>query len=371
MRITCQQDTLNQALQTVQIAVPSKAQIPVLSGIYLNAEDGCLQLQASDHQTSMIYTMEAEVAEPGEMVVSGRYFYDLIRRLPSQTVTLSKEISSNTLKLVSTEEASGSYDYQLLTIPPQDFPVLKPQEGRISFSIWDHVLKDLVKKTYFSCSSDEARPIFTGCLIEINEGVIQMIATDTHRMALAQNGVEPATTTAKMIVPAKLLNEICRIVPANTQIQVHVLDGQVAFVFGSVYLVTRLIQGQFPDYRKVLLTQVQTQATIDTQQWLLAMERIFLLVREGKYNTVRMFFKEDHLSIVYSNPDIGTASESVSCQLEGNELEIAFNARFLLDILKNIDSEQCTIALNTSLSPAAIRPVGESKYTYVVTPMRI
>lgn len=371
MRITCKQDALNQALQTVQIAVPSKAQVPVLSGIYLMAEDGCLQLQASDHQTSMIYTMEAEVAEAGEMVVSGRYFYDLIRRLPTDRVTLSTAGSPNTVQLASDETASGRYDYQLLTIPAQDFPVLKKQEGRVSFTIWDHVLKDLVKKTGFSCSSDEARPIFTGCLLEVAGGSIRVVATDTHRLALATNEVEPAEATARMIVPAKLLQELCRILPQNTQLTVHMLDGQVAFVFGSVYLVTRLISGQFPDYNRVIPATFTTELVLDTQQWLLAMERIFLLVREGKYNTVRLRCQDGQLSIVYSNPDVGMASETVACQMTGEELEIAFNARFLLDILKSLDSEQCTVTLNTPLSPAAIRPVDDSRYTYVVTPMRI
>jgi DNA polymerase-3 subunit beta len=175
-----------------------------------------------------------------------------------------------------------------------------------------------------------------------------------------------------MIIPAKILNELARLLVSeetqNVTLSWH--KNQVGIAFDNVYINSRLIEGQFPDYKKVIPPSYTTHVKINTDQFLDAVERVSLLARDGEYNVIRFDLNKDQVNITSNNPDIGKAYESVSAEIEGNDLEIAFNAKYISDILKNIDSEEIVFALNTSLSPASIKPANDENYTYIITPVR-
>lgn len=367
MRIFCPKDDLHHAVQTVQKAVATKTPLPILTGIYLSAQNGELQLQATDYEVGISCTMVATVEEPGSIVLSGRYLQEMVRRLPGDTIEISSSKEDRTIKITSQNS-----QFNLLSLPAEEFPVLKPVSGDNSFTVQDGILRDLIKKTVFASATDEARPIFTGGLIEVEGDEIRMVATNTHRLALKKAKLAAGGGNAKMIIPAKILNELARLLTTEEPHDVSLSwqKNQVGIVFDDVYINSRLIEGQFPDYNKVIPASFVTKVQLNTDQFLDAVERVSLLARDGEYNVVKFFFKDGAVVISSNNPDVGKAREIVEAKTDGNEVEIAFNAKYVTDILKNIDSEELVFSLNTPLSPAGIKPVDDDNYTYIITPVR-
>ena len=367
MKFTCTKEQLVYASQVVQKAVSNKPQMPILSGIYLNAFDNTLELQATDYELGISCKIEATISEPGAIVLSGRYFQEVVRRLPGDTVEITTNSEDNTVKITS-----NSAQFNLLSLPASEFPVLKPLDGTTTFQIRDNVLRELIKKTVFACSTDEARPVFTGGLLEVNNSDVLMVATNTHRLAVKKEILDSFDGSIKIIIPSKILNELARImvseVPSNVSIDCN--HNQISFAFDNVYIISRLIEGQFPDYKRVIPPDFATDIVINTSEFLAAVERVSLISRAGDYNIIKLAFKQGAVLITSNNPDIGKAEEAVNIDLRGNELDIAFNAKYVTDILKNIDSDKFYFSLNTPLSPASIKPFDDDNYTYIITPVR-
>ncbi|MEN6414010.1 MAG: DNA polymerase III subunit beta [Veillonellales bacterium] len=367
MKITCKKEQLNTAVQTVQKAVSTKTQLPILTGIYLAAADNSLELQATDYEIGMSCTIDAIVEEPGNVVLSGKYFQEMVRRLPGDTINISSSTEDRTIKITA-----NAAQFNLLSMPAEEFPVLQKQTSEQVVTVKDNVLKELIKKTVFACAADESRPIFTGGLLEINQENIIMVATNTHRLALKKDIIENNSASVKMIIPAKIMNELARVMVSEVplDVQIHWLRNQVAFAFDNVYMISRLIEGQFPDYTKVIPPNFATTVKLNTHDFLDAVERASLLARDGDYNIIRLYFKENSVIITSNNPEVGKACETVAAQIEGNELKIAFNAKYITDILKNIAAEQLIFSLNTSLSAASIQSSEDEDYIYIITPVR-
>lgn len=368
MKFSCTKESLNHAVQTVQKAVASKTPMPILTGIYLTAADNRLELQATDYEIGISCTIDAIVEEPGTAVLSGRYFQEMVRRLPGETIQIASTQEDRTIRITS-----NLAQFNLLSLPAEEFPVLKQPTSETIWTVKDNVLRELIKKTTFACSTDESRPIFTGALLEINQRDLTMVATNTHRLSLKRDKSDVASAEpGKMIIPAKILNELARIMVSDIPMDVNMyfLRNQIAFSFENVYIISRLIEGQFPDYNRVIPPSFATSVTLDTDAFFGAVERVSLLAREGDYNVIKLAFKDNTVIITSNNPDIGMACETVPAAINGNELEIAFNAKYVTDILKNIDSEQIVFSLNTPLSPASVRPVDDETYNYIITPVR-
>lgn len=373
MKISCAKDQLSVAVQTVQKAIASKNTMPILTGIYLSANDGKLELQANDYEIGISCIIDAAIDEPGTIVLSGRYFQELVRKLPGDTVEIFTDNVDKTIQI-----NSKSAQFNLLSLPAEEFPVLKPLPCNNKLILKDNVLKELIKRTVFACATDEARPIFTGCYLTTEGRKISMVATNTHRLALKTDEFDifgqdaTGEENIHMIIPAKILTELARLLTSETPVDVTVCwyKNQVSFQFENVYIISRLIEGQYPDYKKVIPPSFVTTVQIDTDSFMDAVERISLLARDGDYNVVKIFFKDNNAVITSNNPDIGKACETVAATINGNELEIAFNAKYITDILKNISSNQLLFSLNTPLSPACVQPIDDPSYTYIITPVR-
>lgn len=373
MKITCSKDRLNHAVQTVQKAVAAKATLPILSGIYLSAENNKLELQATDYELGICCTIDAQVDIPGKIVISGRYFQELVKRLPGDTVEIASSTEDRTIKIMA-----GTSQFNLLSLPADEFPVLKSlfdkQNGTSTLTIKDNVLRDLIKRTVFACATEESRPIFTGALLELTENDVRMVATNTHRLALKKSITEQTTSNSnlKIIVPSKVLNELARLLNSELPVDVNICweKNKVAFRFENVYLESRLIEGQYPDYNRVIPPEFGTTATINTALFIDAVERVSLMAKDGEYNVIKFQFNASEVIITSNNPDIGKAYETIPVSTEGTDITIAFNAKYVTDILKNIGSPELLFSLNTPLSPASIRPVNDENYTYIITPVR-
>ena len=367
MKFSCKKEQLVHAVQIVQKAVSSKPQMPILSGIYLNAFDNTLELQATDYELGISCKIDAQIDEPGAIVLSGRYFQEVVRRLPGEMVEIVTNREDHTLKITS-----NTAQFNLLSLPAAEFPVLYPLEGTTTFKIRDNVFRELIKKTVFACSQDEARPVFTGGLLEVTNSDVMMVATNTHRLAIKKEYLDEFNGEIKIIIPSKILMELARIMVSEvpSDVVVNCTRNQISFTFDNVYIISRLIEGQFPDYKRVIPEEFATEIILNTDAFSSAVERVSLISRSGDYNVIRLSFNEKSVMITSNNPDIGKAEESVDIALSGKELDIAFNAKYVTDILKNIDCEKIYFSLNTPLSPASIRPCDDDTYNYIITPVR-
>ncbi len=367
MKFTCQKNELVQAIQTVSKAVSSKPQMPILSGIYLKAENGTLELQATDYEIGIICQIPAEIEDPGMIVLSGRYMQEVIRRLPGEKVTISYDREEKIAKIIS-----NASNFTLLSMAANEFPTIHHLEGNLNFTIRDNMLRDLVKKTVFACSNDEARPVFTGCLLEVSDSTVTMAATNTHRLAVKKEILDDFSGSIKIIIPSKVLNELLRIMVSEipTNVAVSCSYNQISFQFDNVYLTSRLIEGQFPDYQRVIPPEFHTNVTLETADFLSAVDRVSLIARAGEYNIIRLEFTNGQVRISSNNPDIGNAEEIVAASVDGPEVNIAFNAKYVTEVLKNIDSEKFYFSLNQTLNPAAVRQEKDDSFTYIVTPVR-
>jgi DNA polymerase-3 subunit beta len=368
MKIVCKKELLQHAVQTVQKAVSNKATLPILTGIYLSANDDKLEVQATDYEIGISCTIEAAVEQSGTIVISGRYFQELVRKLPGETVEISSNQEDRTIKITS-----NSSQFNLLSLPAEEFPVLQKMSSENKMIVKDIVIKELIKKTVFACATDEARPMFTGGLLETDGQEIRMVATNTHRLAFKKSNLsEPSGNNAKMIIPAKILNEIARILVSEEPLDIEISwqRNQVSFAFDDIFIISRLIEGQFPDYNRVIPPSFTTVVKTNTDIFLDAVERVSLVAKDGDYNVVKFSFSPDNLVITSNNPDVGKAYETVPAEFTGNNLEIAFNVKYITDILKNIGTEEIEFSLNSQLSPAAIKPVDNDSYVYIITPVR-
>lgn len=367
MIITCDKERLNYAVQTVQKAIATKTPMAILTGIYISAKNNQLELQATDYEIGISCTIEANIEEEGTTVLSGRVFQDMVRRLPGDTIRIATDKEEHTIQITA-----DSSTFNLLCLPAEEFPVLIPFTNENVLIVKDNVLRELIKKTTFACATEDSRPIFTGDLLEASNQSICMVATNTHRLALKRDGIDSFEGSIKMIIPAKILTEIARLLTSDIPFDVKITweKNQVAFLFDNVYIVSRLIEGTFPDYNKVIPDEFATIITANTDQFLAAVERVSLIAREGDYNVIKFNFQDQQMVITSNNPELGKAREVIPVDMKGNELNIAFNAKYVSDILKNIDTEEVTFSLNTPLSPATLVPLNDQNYTYVITPVR-
>lgn len=367
MKFICKKNELVQAISIVSKAVSSKPQTPILSGIYIKAEGNKVELHATNQEIGIICNISADIEVSGDIVVSGRYAQEVIRKLPGENVTIEYDRQEKIVKI-----NSNSTNFTLLSMSPNDFPVISILESDMKFSIRDNVLKNLINMTAFSCSNDESRPIFTGCLMEINDNSIIMAATNTHRLAFKEESIDGFTGTKKLIIPSKVLGELVRCMTSEipSEVLISCTSNNISFSYENIYISSRLIEGQFPDYRRVMPIDFATRVTLSTAEFSAAVDRVALISRTNDYKTIKMDFELNSVRISSNNPDVGFAEEIIPALIDGNDTSISFNAIYINDVMKVISSDKFYICLNKSLDPAGIKQEDDESFKYIITPVR-
>ena len=250
------------------------------------------------------------------------------------------------------------------------FPDFNPDK---TFTLTDEKIKELIKKTAFACSSDAARPLFTGVLCELSEGKITFVGTNTHRLAIKSLPYETPDTLS-IIIPSVILKEINKNLNGKLpqEVKISLLNNQIMVLIDDIIIVSRLIEGRFPDYKRVIPPSFSVKTQVNVKELAGAVQRVSLCSGdETDYSIIKIKIDENELTVMSSSPDVGTGEEKIACKTEGERLNVAFNATYILDIMNNIEDEETTLEMNNSLSPVCIRPVGEKDYTYIVTPVRV
>ena len=378
MNISLAKNDLISALQIVSKGLSTKPQTPILSGIYMTAKEGQLELQTTNYELGFILTIPAEIHNTGTAVLPGKYLTEFARKLPAEEVSIDTD-SADGLAVIQ----AGAARFTLRTMEISDFPVLHRMDGTLHFTIKDRTLARLVKKSAFACLREEQRdrrPIFTGCQLEVEGKDVTFAATNVHRLAVKSEQLEEDAGQIRVIIPAKFLEEVTRTVSSEVPADIHVTCSynQVSMSSGSIYMTARLIEGTFPDYRRVIPREenIRTKVTLDAASFASAVDRASLIARTDQYNIVKLSFAQGLMRISSNSPEIGEAEETIPAEVTGDDVTIAFNASYLMDALKSLDSDTCILSLQGSneqgvnLSPMTIREEADPNYIYVVTPVR-
>jgi DNA polymerase-3 subunit beta len=366
MRFFVSQVILQNAINTVYRAINPKAPSAILTGIYLEArEDQTLKLIASDLKLGIEIDIPAEVEEPGSIVVNARLFSDIVRKLPS--IQLYLEVKEHHLHI----HADHS-DFNLLIKEADEYPLLPQIETSTSITLDKGLFNDLIKKTHFAISTDETRPILTGALLELSNDRLHLVAVDGFRMAMKRIKIQ-GETDRKAVIPGKTLAELSKILTADDaqeEITLHLSDKHAFVTVDNVKLTTRLLEGEFINYREILPNQFKTEVTADAKALHDAVDRVALLAREGKMGSIKFEIDEHYLTLS-SNVETGDATEKIRISHQGGPLVIGFNPSYILDVLKAIDSEKVLMRFNNAISPCILEPVDDDNFTNLVLPVRL
>ena len=372
MKLQCQVSEFLQAIQLTSHAVATKPQTPILSGIYMKAEEDGLVFEATDYEIGIITKIVANVEEKGEIAIEGHYLQEMAKKLYSDIVDISFTIGDKSAKI-----SSGAFHVQLNVMNVNDYPkIIRMKEGN-RIKIKDELLKSLIRKTSYACSNDQDRPIFTGCMMETEGESIRMVATNTHRLALMErtmDGIEDIDKVKKsqIIIPKRVLDELSRDLTSEVPIDIDIMSTgkEISFSFGSTYISSRLIDGQFPDYRKAIPSDFKTRVKLPVEEFKRAVDSVSFVAKSTDYNVIKMSFSLNEVHLSSNNIEVGTTEQSMPVEIDGPDIDIAFNVLYLIDVMKTMTKKEFYMSLNESLKPAIIREADDDSFTYVLTPVR-
>ena len=367
MHITFPKANLQKAINVLQKVSQNKTSSNLPGAIYMTTKNGQVELQGNDFELGIRLTIDGNIKEPGTLVVGSRYFQELIRKLPGDTIELYKPEDGNSLTITS-----GSSEFNLVTLHPDDFSLVEQIHDQDHVNIDSFAMKELIDLTNYAAATDEDRPVFTGALFEIKENEVTMVATDTHRMAVKKITIdEPATTPMRAIIPTKTLAEVSRLLPTDNPAMINIIWNrtQIVFNFESIYIISRLIEGTYPEYEKVIPSQFDSSAVIDRREFAGAVDRVSLLAKDISYNVIRYDWAESNVTLSTQNTEIGMAKEDVAVEFKGTPFTISFNGRYISDILRHSTGDNIHLFLKQN-GPVVIRQDNNPNYTYVVTPVR-
>ena len=366
VRFSCEKALLQQAVAAVSRAVAAKSSIPALEGILMECEDG-LRLSGYNMQTGIRTTVEAAVSQPGRIVLNARLFGEMIRRLPDDMVTFDADDKFN-VKL-----NCGDASFELPGLSADDYPELPEVDDEYSVTLEQRTLKAMIDQTSFAVSVNETRPIHTGALFEINDRGLTMVAVDGFR--LARRTYHPEEGLARQmdfVVPSQGLKELEKILTDSEEMASFLLGSKhILFQVGAATLVCRLLEGDFLDWRRVVPTGSPIKLVANVSDLAQSVERVGLIVSEKNKSPVRCIFSNQEVQMRTSNT-LGAAEDKCSFAGDGQETEIGFNVKYLLEALRAVPSEEVTLELTNGLSPIVLTPVDEKyDFAYMVLPVRI
>jgi len=375
MKLTILRNELNDAIQQVSKAVPTRTTIPILNGIKIEVGSRGVTLTASDTDISIQSFIPLEAGErtiatverTGSVVLPAKFFVEIVKKLPQEEVHI--EVGDR----FQTQIVSGATDIQLVGLDPEEYPILPAiQEDKV-FSIPGDLLKNLIRQTVFAVSANESSPILTGVLWNLQNGEFKMTATDRHRLSTCKAAMDTDVSFSGVVLSGKTLNELSKIIPdQNVLVDIVVSESQVLFKLGNVLFYARMLDGTYPDTSKIIPHAFKTELILDTRMLSDAIDRAYLLSREEKTNIVRLTTLEDGgVEISSSSSEFGRVQEQLSVVSgSGEPLRIAFNSKYMLDALKVIDSEQLFVGFTGAMSPIIIKPRDDENSLHLILPYR-
>lgn len=375
MKVSCLQENLAKGLSIVGRAVATRSTLPVLSNIMLSTDQSRLKLSATNLEISINCWIGAKVEEEGAITVPARLLSDFINSLPLERIDMELVVRTQTLNL-----KCARFEANIKGIDAQEFPLIPSITGDYQMSLEPEMLREMVSQVTLAAATDESRPILTGVLTKFEETSLTLAAADGFRLSvrtaeLSESVPEPLS----VIIPARALQELSRIASEEEEPITLIIApdrNQALFKASNVELISQLIEGNFPDYRQIIPKSYNTRTLVDTNNFLKAIKVAFFFARDAA-NLVRVQvvpggeLAPGHMTIMATSAELGDNVGEIDAAVEGEELEIAFNARYLIDVLSVLSSAQVALEMTTSTSPAMIKPVGVENFTHIIMPMHI
>jgi DNA polymerase-3 subunit beta len=363
MKLTIEKNVLLEALQNVQSIVGLRSPLPILSNVLLKAEGDAISLTTTDMEVCVKTSAPAEVAEAGGTTLPARRFFSICRELPAGQVEIEVDA-----KDVATIRCGPSF-FKLVGLPEEDFPPLPEFEESAVYTIDQNVFKEMLQKVAYASSTDETRYILNGSLLCFKDEKLTVVATDGRRLALVEQEVEfSENSQANFVVPTKTLNELIKTLGNEGALKIRVSATQVAFDFARILIISKLIEGTYPNFQQVIPAQCEERIAIDRETILNAVRRVSLLT-DDQTASIRLNFGKNKLELVSNSPEIGEARETIPVKYEGKEISIAFNPGFLMAPLRHLDSDEIFFELSDELSPGVIKT--GVPFLYVLMPIRV
>lgn len=362
MRFYIDSKELNAGILSVIKALPTRSTMPILEGIYVEALSTGVKLKCSDLMLQKECILPATVEEEGRAIVPGKLFSEIVRKLPEAIAEVNLLDKAIHISCGRAKSAIQCIDYD-------DFPDMRFSGETFALTMDPRECRDMIMETVFATSQDESRPILTGALLEISDR-INIVATDSYQFAMRSCPLKEEVSPREMIIPGKSLLEIARMMDETEEtVEMTFTKTHVKVQLNSACLIARLLEGDYIKYKQILPEEYKTRALINRLELIESIDRAQLMAREGNNNIV-MCFHENKL-IITANSFVGTINEEMDVTIIGEDLDIAFNPRFCMNILKCIPDENIYMDFVTAISPAVVRPVQGDQYFYLIVPVRI
>lgn len=365
MRFTVNTRELNEAISIVTKAMPSHSSLPILEGIYIYASSSNLFMKCSDLSLQIETEIPAFVEEEGSCVLPGRLFADLSRRLTGESVEFSGEKNSVRIK-------SDRVKTSLQVSASDEYPEMRRVDDEFSAEISQNKLRSMIRQTIFAVSLEDTKPILNGLCLEFSEdNTLKMVALDGFRLAIRKEKISNCTGSKRVVIPSRAMQEISSILSGGDEkIKLVFSNTHIKIDFGYTKLISRLMDGDYVSYAGILPKNHSTHAIVNCAELQSSTERASLLSREAKSNLIKFSFTEEMLSIS-ANSEKGSIDDQIPIQLIGKPLDIAFNAKYILDLMRVLEDESVYMRMNNSVTPCVIEPLEGDSYYYMILPVRL
>lgn len=365
MKLTCDKYMLQTAVNTCLRAAALKSPIPTLEGLLLEAGES-LRISGYDLKKGIYTTIDADIAEAGSVVLNAKLFSEMVRKLPEGIVCITTD------KQDMTTVKCGKSEFSFMGMSSEDYPELPSVEGLKTFSIPQGTIKSMINQSIFAISDNDSRPVYTGSMFEIENNILTLISVDGYRLALRKESIENGEEHTEFIVPGAALSDVERVcTDCDDMINISVDVNHISFTVGNTVIVTRRLEGEFLNYRKAVPENFRYKIKIDRSELLRVVDRVSLIVDEKARNPVKLTFGDGVIDCS-CNTLKGKAEDICLSEGNGEEFQIGFNDRYLLDALKAAPSDSLYICLNTNSSPCVLLPADENeKFKYMILPIRL
>jgi DNA polymerase-3 subunit beta len=374
MELIFEREKLWEAMQVVGSVAASRNTLPILANVLIRAADDQIQLAATDLEVGIKFVVQGEVVEPGSITVPAKKLADIVRELPSSTS--SGELAKVKLATLANDRVEIDCEnakFRIVGLTDEEFPPL-PEVGDEFFTLGSAVLRSMIQKTSFAVSTEETRHFLNGVYFNVTPDLVRMVATDGKRLAVATQQQEKPVEEKEIgvIIPTKAVSNIVRTFTDDEDVRIALLENQIAFAMQNMTLISRLIEGEYPDYQAVMAPAMSNEIKLSVNtEYLFSVIRRVSLLANPKTPSIRMEAKDSELNVSASTPELGEAQEMMQVSIEGGNVEIAFNARFVMDVLRNIEADEVLFKFRDSLSPVLVTPSEEENYMCVIMPMRL
>ena len=364
MIFTCNKQDLQDAILIAQKAITGKSTLPILEGILIKAQENTLTLIGSDKDVSIETKLVADIKQPGDIVIDSKIFGEIIRKLPNDKVTI-ETLDNNTVQITCLKSV-----FNIVYMDANQFPELPMINENQIFSIPQSTLKNMIKGTSFAITQDESRPILQGILFEVKDGHLNLVALDGYRLAVRTELLD-TSNSINAVIPGRTLIEVAKILEdSDENVNITFTTNHILFSLENTKVISRLLEGEYIKYNSLLPQEYKLLVNVKRQDLQNGIERASLMSTDSNSNLIKLNIESDTI-IITSNSQLGKVREEVAIDLQGESLQIAFNSRYILDILKNMEAEEIVMEFTSSVSPCILKDKESDNCKYLVLPVRL